>query len=232
MKILGLIPARGGSKGVPKKNIKPLLGKPLIGYTIDVAHNSTLLNKTILSSDNNEIINISKKLGLEVPFVRPLELATDQSSTIDVVIHALKYYKSIGEDFDAVCLLQVTNPFRTANFIDKAIRKFIEAKTDALISVLEVPHEFNPHWVFEANGNENLKISTGEQQIITRRQDLPKAYYRDGSIYITKSDVILNQRSLYGKSISYILGDKNRHVNIDTLSDWEKAVNLVKQMNY
>lgn len=232
MKILGLIPARGGSKGVPKKNIKHLLGKPLIGYTIDVAHNSTLLDKTILSSDNDEIISVSKELGLEVPFIRPLELAEDTSPTIGVVIHALEYYKSIGKHFDAVCLLQVTNPFRTAEFVDKAIQKFIDAKTDSLISVLEVPHEFNPHWIFEANENEHLKISTGEEQIITRRQDLPKSYYRDGSIYITKSDVILNQKSLYGKSTSYIIGDKARHVNIDTLSDWEKAVNLAKQMNY
>lgn len=232
MRVLGLIPARGGSKGVPKKNIKPLLGKPLIGYTIEVAQNSKLLNKTILSSDDQEIIDVSKKLGLEVPFVRPSELAGDKSTSIDVVVHALEHYKSIGVDFDAVCLLQVTNPFRTKDFVDRAIKKFIDSKTDSLISVLEVPHEFNPHWVFEANGNQELKISTGEAEIITRRQDLPKSYYRDGSIYITKTDVVLNEKSLYGKSIAYILGDESRHVNIDTLKDWEKAEHLAEKLNY
>lgn len=233
MKILGLIPARGGSKGVPGKNIKLLQGKPLIGYTIEIAKKSKLLNKTILSSDDDEIISISKQLGLEVPFVRPKEFAEDKSPTIDVVIHALEYYKSKGEIFDAVCLLQVTNPFRTSEFVDQAISKFIESKTDSLISVLEVPHEFNPHWVFKIKEeNQNLEISTGEEDIISRRQDLPKTYYRDGSIYITKANVILKEKSLYGKSISYILADENRHVNIDTLADWENAENIAKKINH
>ena len=101
---------------------------------------------------------------------------------------------------------------------------------DSLISVLKVPHEFNPHWVFEENESENLKISTGELEIIPRRQELPTAYYRDGSIYITKTEVLMNQKSLYGKSIAYIEADVKRHINIDTMEDWERAVALAKKL--
>jgi N-acylneuraminate cytidylyltransferase len=227
MKILGIIPARGGSKGIPNKNIKVLGNKPLLAYTIEAAKNSKLLTKTILSSDDEAIINIAKKYELEVPFVRPANLATDESPTILTVIHALNFYKEQGIVFDAVCLLQVTNPFRLGRFIDTAIQKFITAKSDSLVSVLEVPHEFNPHWVFKKNNEGYLKISTGESAIITRRQDLPTSFYRDGAIYITKSSVILEQHSLYGKSISYIESDKNRHVNIDTMEDWKKAEELI-----
>jgi len=95
---------------------------------------------------------------------------------------------------------------------------------------LKVPHEFNPHWVFEENAAGNLKISTGESEIISRRQALPTAYYRDGSIYITRTEVLLKQQSLYGKSIAYIEADNTRHVNIDTMEDWERAVVLAKKL--
>ncbi len=230
MKILAIIPARGGSKGVPGKNIKLLGGKPLIAYTIQAAQKATLLTQTILSSESDEIIQVAKDYGLVVPFKRPAYLATDESPTILTLIHALEYFSSIGIEFDAICLLQVTNPFRTSEFIDKAIEKFINSKADSLIAVLKVPHEFNPHWAFEKNGDENLVISTGESDIISRRQELPNAYYRDGSIYITKTEVILNQKSLYGKSIAYIEADELRHVNIDTIEDWEKAEKMLKNL--
>jgi len=227
MRILGIIPARGGSKGVPNKNIKLLGRKPLIAYTIESAKNAKGLTQVILSSDCDEIIKTARDYGLEVPIKRPENLATDESPTILTVIHALEYFKEKGIEFDAVCLLQVTNPFRTSEFIDKAIEKFKNSKADALISVLEVPHEYNPHWIFEKNTKGNLEISTGETELISRRQDLPVAYYRDGSIYMTKTEVILNQQSLFGKSIAYIEADKTTHVNIDTMKDWEKAEKML-----
>ncbi len=227
MKVLGIIPARGGSKGVPNKNIKLLVEKPLLQYTSEIVLQSKYLTKVILSSDSDEIINVGKQLGLDVPFKRPDHLATDESPTIDTIIHALEYFKSKGIEFDAVCLLQVTSPFRTSGFLDAAIEKFILKNTDSLISVLEVPHEYNPHWVFEKNNEENLKISTGESEIISRRQELPKSYFRDGSIYLTKVDVILNQKSLYGNSISYIESSKETYVNIDTMEDWKKAEEMI-----
>lgn len=230
MRILGIIPARGGSKGVPKKNIKILGGKPLIQYTIDVAINSKYLSVISVSTDDDEIIEVVSKLGVSVPFKRPKELALDNTPTLPVILHVLDYYKERGQEFDAVCLLQATSPFRTIAFLDKAIENFIKNGTDSLISVLEVPHEFNPHWVFEVNEDENLVIATGEKEIISRRQELPKSYHRDGSIYITKTSVLIDQKSLFGKTISYIESSKENYVNIDTMGDWEIAEKLVKNL--
>ncbi|TDQ19623.1 N-acylneuraminate cytidylyltransferase [Algoriphagus boseongensis] len=230
MRILGLIPARGGSKGIPGKNIKHLAGKPLLAYTYESAKESDLLTKTILSSDDLAIIQEAKRLGMEVPFIRPSDLAEDSSPTLPVIVHALNYFSAIGEFFDAVCLLQVTNPFRRKGFIDEAIKKFKETNADALVSVLPVPHEFNPHWVFEPNANGMLSIATGEKKIISRRQDLPPSYFRDGAIYLTKTEVILKQNSLYGASLAYLIGDQERYVNLDTMQDWVKAEQLVKTL--
>lgn len=228
MRILGIIPARGESKGVPKKNIKLLNGKPLLQYTSEIALESQYLTGVILSSDDNQIITVAKSLGIQVPFIRPSALAEDQTPTIDVIIHALDWYENQAIFFDAVCLLQVTSPFRTVNFLDKAIEKFIASGCDSLISVQKVPHEYNPHWTFELNLEGNLKIATGEDKIIKRRQELPIAYHRDGSIYITKTEVLSEQRSLYGKSISFIESSSEFYVNIDTLTDWEKAEQMIK----
>jgi CMP-N-acetylneuraminic acid synthetase len=230
MKILGLIPARGGSKGVPGKNIKLLGGKPLIQYTSDIALQSSLLTKVIVSTDDVAIISVAENIGLEVPFIRPNNLADDKSPTLPVILHALEYLESKGEYFDAVCLLQVTSPFRTLQFLDEAIQQFINKGSDSLLSVLEVPHEFNPHWTFELDKHQLLKIATGEEDIITQRQILPKAYHRDGSLYITKTAVLKEQNSLYGKTISHIESPKDYYVNIDTLQDWEKAEKLVNKL--
>ena len=232
MKILGLIPARGGSKGVPGKNIKSLGGKPLLAYTSEVALQSKYISTLVLSSDDEKIMQVAENLGIEVPFKRPADLAADKSPTLPVILHTLEFYKSKGVFFDAVCLLQATSPFRTVEFLDNAIQKFIENKTDSLVSVMEVPHEFNPHWTFVADENNQLKIATGESEIISRRQDLPKAFHRDGSIYITKTAVLLNQESLYGKSISYIESPKELYVNIDTMEDWSKAEDLITKNNF
>ncbi|RZJ70865.1 acylneuraminate cytidylyltransferase family protein [Flavobacterium sp.] len=221
MRILGLLPARGGSKGIPGKNVKVLFGKPLLAYTALAASDSEKLTKTILSSDDDKIIEVAKNLGLSVPFKRPENLAEDASPTLGVILHALEFLEQLGETFDAVCLLQPTTPFRKSGFIDEAIAKFEASGADSLVSVLAVPHEYNPHWVFEEKDG-LLKIATGDEKIIGRRQDLPKAWHRDGSIYITKTEV-LKSGSLYGKSTAFIENDPECHVNLDSLKDWEKA---------
>ena len=149
MRILGLIPARGGSKAIPKKNIKILNGKPLIQYTIEAAKRAKKLTSLILSSDDEVIIEVAKKLNVEVPFVRPKHLAEDKSPTLGVIQHALKFYAEQNIYFDAVCLLQVTSPFKTGKFIDEAIKKFTESDCDALVSVQKVPDEYNPYWTFK-----------------------------------------------------------------------------------
>ena len=231
MRILGLITARGGSKGVPKKNIKLLNGKPLLAYTIEAAKKSKFITEIVLSSDDDGIIQTATNLGLNVPFKRPSELAQDTTSSIDVVAHALQFFESKGVFFDAVCLLQPTSPFRKEGFIDAAIEKFTKQNTDCLLSVLQVPHEYNPYWTFVENANGTLNIATGEKEIIKRRQDLPPAFFRDGSIYITKTQVIKEKHSFYGESISYIESDPAFFCNIDTLKDWELAEEKVIQLS-
>jgi N-acylneuraminate cytidylyltransferase len=226
MRILAIIPARSGSKGVPGKNIKLLGGKPLIWYTANSAKEAKLITDIIISTDSEEIADLVSKFGVEVPFIRPAELATDTASSVDVVIHAVKELSGRGKTYDAVCLLQPTNPFRQNGFIDKAIQKFIDAGTDSLVSVLPVPDEFNPHWIFEANENDTLSIATGEKEIIRRRQDLPRAFYRDGSVYLTRTSTVLKDHSLYGNSIGYIINNPDFHVNIDTEEDWKAATEL------
>jgi len=229
MKVLGIIPARGGSKGIPGKNIKLLAGKPLLQYTFEAAKNSKLLNKVILSSDDEDIIQIARQLELEVPFKRPAHLAEDYSSSLAVVQHALNYYLEQGIQFDAVCLLQVTTPFRKPRLIDESILKFKDGNFDSLVSAREVPAEYNPHWVFEEN-NGTLKIATGEKEIISRRQDLPKAYNRDGAIYITKTEVLLNQNCLFGEKIGFVDTSGFPYVNIDVPEDWRKAEELLREL--
>lgn len=226
MRILGIIPARGGSKGVPRKNIKLLGDKPLIEYTIKSALESKKLSEIIVSTEDDEIAQISKKIGAKVPFMRPRNLAEDDSPTIDTILFVLREYHKLGEQFDAVCILQPTTPFRPQNIIDTCISRFEHLRADTLLSVKRVPDHFNPHWVFEENESGFLKISTGDNEIITRRQILPASYYRDGMIYIVKSDVLLKKFSLYGEKIVSHITDEEV-VNIDTMEDWIKAENYL-----
>jgi len=227
LRILGLIVARGGSKGIPGKNSKMLGGKPLINYTIASAKESRLLDEVIVSSDDHKIIELAKDEGIAVPFVRPKELATDTTSSLSVMQHALRFANENGKPFDAVCLLQPTTPFRSVGLIDEAITKFKSAQLDSLISVREIPSDFNPHWAFEEIEGE-LKIATGEEVPISRRQDLPKTYHRDGAIYITKTEVLLEQNSLLGKHIGFVITKGDEDINLDTPNDWELAEQRLK----
>ncbi len=225
MKVLAIVPARGGSKGVPDKNIKMLGGKPLLLHTLEQAELATLISKVVVSTDSLRIAEITSNAGFAPPFIRPAELATDSAATIEVVKHVVSYFEQFGEHYDAVCLLQPTTPFRPNAFIDLAIKKFSASGADSLISVLPVPHQFNPHWTFKPDSDGFLNSATGDQDIVTRRQDLPQTFYRDGAIYLTRVSVIKNH-SLYGQKITFIESDPRYHVNIDTAADWEKAEQL------
>ncbi|MCR9134056.1 MAG: acylneuraminate cytidylyltransferase family protein [bacterium] len=227
MRILGIIPARGGSKGIPHKNIKPLGGKPLISYTIESAIKSGLLSDYIVSTDDQSIAEVAEKAGADVPFLRPAPLASDQSPTLPVIEHAIRFFLEQGKQYDAICILQPTSPFRPSDLIDQGIKKFVKSESDALVSVRSVPHEYNPHWVFEPDQAGLLKIATGEENIISRRQELPPAYIRDGALYLTRTEVILHQKSLYGRTLSFIENKNDVHVNLDTLLDWQLAEQLL-----
>jgi CMP-N-acetylneuraminic acid synthetase len=224
MRILGIIPARGGSKGIKGKNIKLLGGKPLIWYTFDTALKTNLFNEIVLSTDDDQIANVGRSLGISVPNMRPKELAEDNTKSIDVVKFCVEQQLNSGLIYDVVILLQPTSPFRDPSLIENGLKIFKDCYADSLVSVRKVPYHFNPHWVFESDESSMLKISTGEKEIISRRQDLPETYYRDGQLYITAVDVILSQNSFFGKRLTYILNETDGSaINIDTMKDWYNA---------
>ena len=223
MRILGFIPARGGSKGVPGKNKKLLAGKPLIAYTIEAAQQSTGLAHLFVSTDDAETAAIAEQHSVPVPQLRPAELAQDSTPTLPVIINTLDYLaETQGVQFDAVCILQPTSPFRRAGLIDDCVNDFIQSGADTLFTTVPVPDEFNPHWVFEPGENGNLRISTGDETMIPRRQSLPPAFIRDGCIYLIKTN-ILRTGTLYGPVIRGFQNSTEFAVNIDTQADWQHA---------
>ncbi|MCP9198303.1 acylneuraminate cytidylyltransferase family protein [Gramella sp. GC03-9] len=224
MKILGLITARGGSKGIPGKNIKLLGEKPLIVYSIDAAKKSKLLSRLVVSSDDESILAVARENAAEVPFKRPAGLAADDTPSLEVIKHALQFFKEKNEIFEAVCLLQPTTPYRREGLIDEAIARMQMGNYDSVISVREIPAEYNPHWAFEEQGGQ-LKIATGERYPIPRRQELPRAYHRDGAVYVTRTESIF-ENSLLGDKIGFVDTTMDPYVNIDTPSDWKKAEEL------
>jgi CMP-N-acetylneuraminic acid synthetase len=229
MRVLGLIPARGGSKGVPRKNIRFLGGKPLMQYTAETAHAARLLSRIVLSTDDEEIAEIGRKCLLEVPFMRPPALAADATPSLLVVQHALEWLGSRGDVFDAVCLLQPTHPFRQPGDIDACITLLGESGADSVVTVLPVPPEHNPHWVFFSGPDGTLRLSTGETTLIPRRQDLPPAFHREGSVYVTRRDVVLKGGSLLGGRVIGYPVDPGKSVNIDTQEDWARAEEMLRE---
>jgi len=223
MRVLGIVTARGGSKGVPGKNIKALAGKPLLVWTAEAALASKRLSRTILSTDDAAIAAVGRAAGLDVPFMRPAELARDASPTLPVLQHAVAALEANGERYDAICLLQPTNPLRRADVIDACIDLFESSSADSVVTVLPVPAEHNPHWVYFAQADGALRLSTGEAAPIPRRQDLPRAFHREGSVYVMRRDVLVEQNSLYGARVLGFELDPARSINIDTLADWARA---------
>ncbi len=227
MRVLGLIPAREGSKGVPHKNIRLLCGKPLLQYTAESALKSKYLSKVILSTDDDSIAELGKQCGLEVPFSRPKELAQDHTPMLPVVQHAINFCELAGDNFDAICLLQPTNPLRKPEVIDACIELLHKGSTTAVITILAVPSTYNPHWVYFRNDSGLLRLSTGEEAPVSRRQDLPPAFHREGSVYVTKRDVVMKENSLYGHQLTGYLVEHNQTINIDTEQDWARAEALL-----
>jgi CMP-N-acetylneuraminic acid synthetase len=228
MRVIGIITARGGSKGVPGKNIRPLAGKPLLVWTAEAALAAKRLARVVLSTDDEAIAEVGRAAGIDVPFLRPAELARDTTPSLPVLQHAVAALEAVGEHCDAICLLQPTNPLRTSTTIDACIDLFERGGADAVVTLLPVPAEYNPHWVYFADADGLLRPALGEATPIPRRQELPPAFHREGSVYITQRDVLVEQNSLYGKRILGHVVDPARSVNIDTLEDWHRAEALIQ----
>ena len=224
MNILVIIPARGGSKCIPGKNIKLLGGKPLIYYAIDVARAIVDDTHICVSTDDDQIIRVVEQYGLSVPFIRPTELATDTAGSYGVLLHALSFYESKGEHFDAVVLLQVTSPFRTVNHVREALNLY-NKDLDMVVSVKET--DSNPYYLcFEEDTEGMLHISKGDGHY-TRRQDCPPVYEYNGAIYIINPERMkampLNK---FKKRVKYVM-DREHSVDLDTMMDWMIAEYMI-----
>lgn len=229
-KILAVIPARGGSKGVPRKNIIPLCGKPLIAYTIETAlQTQHLLHQIIVSTEDEEIANISIKYGAEVPCYRPLELAGDRVPTLPVIQHAIRFVEAQDNiKLDWVLVLQPTDPLRIADDIINAISLALQGGCDSVISVVQV---FSVHPILMKRIENSLLLPYCiEEKEGTRRQDYqPPAYMRNGAIYLTKRDVLMEQNSVWGKNIRPYIMPEDRSVGIDSELDLKLVELLMKE---
>ena len=225
--MLGLIPARGGSKGVPRKNIRLLGGKPLLHYTVAAALAAQRLTRVIVSTEDPEVAEVARRCGVDAPFTRPAALAADDAPSLGVVQHAWRWLEAHGERYDAVCLLQPTSPFRESDEIDDCIALLEDAGADAAMTVRRVPDEYNPHWTYVREHGGYLRLSTGEATPIPRRQDLPAAYHRDGSVLVTRRDVVLERDSLYGERVVGYVVDTEPWMDIDSPEDWARAEELL-----
>lgn len=216
-RILAVIPARGGSKGVPRKNLRVVAGRPLIAWTIEAAQGSRYIDCLIVSSDDPTIIEAARREGCEAPFVRPAELARDETPGIDPVLHALRELPG----FDYVVLLQPTSPLRSAQDIDGCIDRCVAGGVDACVSVSEP--DKSPYWMYTFAPDARLVPLLGTAGVGHRRQDLPPVYALNGAVYVARCDTLAKSRSFIGdNTIGYVMPEE-RALDIDTELDLEIA---------
>lgn len=229
-KVLGLIPARGGSKGIPRKNIVPLSKKPLITWTIEAARDSSL-DRIVLSSDDPEIIRVAETVGgIDVPFVRPTELATDSTPGIDVALHAVRWL-SEHEEYrpDAVMILQPTSPLRRTEHIDEAIRLFAEKEAQSLVSVVRVPHNMIPESLMRMSQDGWLEPLFPFDELKNIRQTKPVYYARNGAaIYLVGTDLLLEKHTLYGEPVTAYEMSQEDSIDIDNDFDLQLCEWILK----
>ncbi len=214
-KVLAIIPARGGSKGIPKKNIKAVSGKPMINYTIEAAKECEYIDKVIVSTDDEEIAEVSMKAGAIVPFLRPDELASDEAKTIDVVMHAVEFYERKAERYDIIVLLQPTSPLRNSEDIQKALEYYIRKGEKSLVSVSEVTE--NPILMRQFGENNELTKLVDEDSTV-RRQDMEKYYKVNGAIYINSMKELNENTSFNDNVMGYVL-PQDHSIDIDHPED-------------
>lgn len=222
--ILGVIPARGGSKGVPRKNIRNICGKPLIQYIFESAQKSKYINRLILSTEDDEIAGVAMSIGIEVPFMRPRELATDTASSISVIKHALKFFDDLGIRFEGVILLQATNPFTTADTIDRTIELWIETGCDSVTTITEMTrgHPYITKRLKPGNIIESF-CPAPPGVVISRRQDREKAYYMTGAVYM-RSRALIEAENMDG----HYLGKDSRAVVVNEI----EAIDINKPFDF
>ena len=223
--VLGLLAARGGSKGVPCKNLRKIGGKSLLAWSVEAGKQSHCIDRLILSTDDEEIVEAGRQLGCEVPFVRPANLATDEAKSIEVVRHALN---SLPEKFDYLVLLQPTSPLRTANDIDRCVELCYQKKAPACVSITE--SEKTPHWMYELLEDHRMRPVLPETEVLTRRQDFPQTYTLNGAVFVARADWISQNDFLGPDTIGYKM-PRARSIDIDTETDLLLADTILREMD-
>jgi len=230
MSVVAIIPARGGSKRIPHKNIKPFFGKPMISYSIEAVKNADIFDRIIVSTDSKEIASIAKKFGAEVPFIRPVELADDVSGTDAVILHALKRLMEDGEKIDYICCIYATAPFVKAEYIIKGYNLLREKNAASCFSVTTYP--FPIFRSLKINSQNRLEMFWPEYRE-TRSQDLVEAYHDAGQFYWADAKEYLKEKQFYSKDSVPIILPRYLVQDIDTPEDWETAEKMYStlQMN-
>jgi CMP-N-acetylneuraminic acid synthetase len=226
--VLGLVPARGGSKGVPGKNIRPLAGRPLIEYTARAARLSGVLDRVVLSTDAAEIADAGRAAGLEVPFTRPSALAADDTPMLDVVRHALDALAKAGWTPDVIVLLQPTSPLRRPEHVREAVSMLGSSDADSVVSVVELPRHLSPDYVMRIEGG-MLHPFLAEGARVMRRQDARPAYSRDGTVYAFHRATIERFGNIYGEKCRPLIVDAADSLSIDVPADWDKAERILAE---
>lgn len=222
MNTFALIPARGGSKGIPRKNIKLIAGKPLIVWTIEAALRSSLLSAVVVSTDDPEIANVARNAGAQVPFMRPSKLAQDQTPGVDPVLHALGQLPQ----YDSVLLLQPTSPLRTTEDIDGCLNFVAQQMVPSVVSVTEA--DVHPYWTYRLNADQTIARFV-DAAPIARRQDLPAAFALNGAMYFADANWLRRRgRLVSSETLGYVM-PREHSVDLDTPFDWKFAELLLKE---
>lgn len=235
MKTIALITARGGSKGIPRKNVKDIAGKPLIAYTIEAAKLSGACDRVIVTTDDPEIADVSRTWGAEVPFMRPANLAEDKTPTLPVAAHAVAWLKE-HESYepDAVMILQPTTPMRQAIHIREGIELLRASGADSVVSISEIPSHVSPYWAIHLDEQKLMTLLlTGEpfRKRIPQRQLLPKAYIQNGGFFLFRTYTLSGtEPSLYGDHAHGYVMDPYLGVNIDSIEDWDLAEERILEL--
>jgi len=224
--ILALIPARGGSKGVPGKNIRPLADKPLIAWTIEQARRCYWIDRVIVSTDDPAIADTAVRWNAEVPFLRPVELATDETKMVEVVLHALDWCRQHDRAYELVMLLQPTSPLRDSGDIEAAARQLEDQGADAVVSVC--PCEHSPLWANTLGPNGQMKDFL-RSEAIGNRQDHPAYYRLNGAIYLARTDYFRQCRGFFGQGTFAYIMPSERSIDIDSSLDFQMAEFLISR---
>jgi CMP-N-acetylneuraminic acid synthetase len=225
-RIVALIPARGGSKGIPGKNIRDLAGRPLIAHTIAAALQSGSVDSVVVTTDSPEIAAVAEGYGARVPFLRPADLASDTSKSIDALVHARDWLRAAGETYDAVVLLQPTSPLRNAGDIDGAVEAYYKHGEMGVASVCEVIE--NPVLTRRVDAYGVLHPVLPLTSTV-RRQDMPDFYHVNGAVYVNSFDGLSSETSLNDNPVAYVM-PRERSVDIDSIEDFERAERLLKEL--